>query len=137
MVAVSAGVSDLDLDNLAADAIIAIEGAASEYGSIGTRVLLECIERQNAVIVALVEAVKELRAGGERLKHDIRSLGRIERQNGSLGMSAECKHPPERLWAWYALDCRVPGGQVLCVACCDCGTVLQGGDNGQEVDDGD
>lgn len=51
---------------------------------------------------------------------------------------AECQHPPERLYAWYALDARAPGGQVLCVGCCDCGEALLGGDAGEsEENDGD
>lgn len=36
-----------------------------------------------------------------------------------------CKHPPERLYAWYARDDRI--GRVLCVCCCECGKVLVGG----------
>lgn len=38
-----------------------------------------------------------------------------------------CKHPPYRLYSWWANDCRIKGGIVLCVACCDCGNVLKGG----------
>lgn len=32
----------------------------------------------------------------------------------------DCKHPPHRLYAWYAFD------STLCVACCDCGKPLKG-----------
>lgn len=48
-----------------------------------------------------------------------------------------CKHPPDRLFAWYARDDRVvrkhpdrgaKSGQVLCIACCECGEVLEGGE---------
>ena len=35
-----------------------------------------------------------------------------------------CTHPPERLHAWFAHD------GVLCVACNECGAVLQGGVDG-------
>ncbi len=38
-----------------------------------------------------------------------------------------CDHPPNRLWAWFARDDTEPTGDVLCVACCDCGAVLAGG----------
>lgn len=40
---------------------------------------------------------------------------------------APCQHPPERLYTWFARDDTMAGGQALCVACCDCGAVLQGG----------
>ena len=33
----------------------------------------------------------------------------------------ECKHPPERLYSWYAYD------ETLVVCCCECGKVLKGG----------
>ena len=36
-------------------------------------------------------------------------------------------HPASRRFAWFARDDSVPGGDVLVVACCDCGAVLQGG----------
>ena len=32
----------------------------------------------------------------------------------------ECKHLPERNYAWIAAD------GVVCIACCDCGAVLKG-----------
>ena len=35
-------------------------------------------------------------------------------------MQTPCTHPPARLFAWFAYD------SVLCVACCDCGEVLDG-----------
>lgn len=38
-----------------------------------------------------------------------------------------CNHPPTRLYVWWARDDRAPGGRVLCVACYDCGKVLNGG----------
>lgn len=40
---------------------------------------------------------------------------------------APCYHPPARLFAWYARDDTAPGGQVLCVVCLECQTVLAGG----------
>lgn len=46
---------------------------------------------------------------------------------GTKADGTPCKHPAGRLWAWYARDDTAPGGQVLCVACCDCGAVLAGG----------
>lgn len=33
----------------------------------------------------------------------------------------ECKHPPARLYSWTAYD------GTLCVGCCWCGKILQGG----------
>lgn len=33
----------------------------------------------------------------------------------------KCKHAPHRLHSWFATD------KTLCVACCDCGSVLAGG----------
>jgi hypothetical protein len=39
--------------------------------------------------------------------------------------SLSCKHPPERLYCWYAYDCYAPNGD-LCVACLDCHKVLKG-----------
>lgn len=44
-----------------------------------------------------------------------------------------CRHPADRLFAWLARDDTAPGGVVLCVACCDCGAVLQGGAQLDEV----
>ena len=44
-----------------------------------------------------------------------------------------CKHPADRLFAWMARDGTAPGGLVLCVACCDCGQVLQGAAEQEEV----
>lgn len=44
-----------------------------------------------------------------------------------LPAPAPCGHPPERLYSWLARDDTAPGGQVLVVACSDCGAVLQGG----------
>lgn len=31
-----------------------------------------------------------------------------------------CTHPPTRLYCWHV-------GDVVCIACCDCGAVLKGG----------
>jgi hypothetical protein len=31
---------------------------------------------------------------------------------------SKCKHPPNRLFSWFATDAT---GKYLCVACCDCG----------------
>lgn len=48
-------------------------------------------------------------------------------RHASLGKrKRECKHPPERVYCWAARDDRVPGGRVMCAACCDCGKVLAG-----------
>ena len=33
---------------------------------------------------------------------------------------AACAHPPTRLYSWFAAD------GVLCVACCECQTILCG-----------
>ena len=41
--------------------------------------------------------------------------------------TAVCPHPPARQRAWFARDDTAPAGQVLCIACCDCGAVLAGG----------
>ena len=41
-----------------------------------------------------------------------------------------CQHPAGRLFAWLADD---PSGPVLCVGCCDCGQVLQGAAEQEEV----
>ena len=40
-----------------------------------------------------------------------------------------CPHPPQRLWAWRVADAL---GKTLCIACCDCGAVLRGGDDETE-----
>jgi len=40
--------------------------------------------------------------------------------------TAACQHPAARNFAWFARDDTAAGGQVLCIACCDCGAVLQG-----------
>ena len=37
----------------------------------------------------------------------------------------QCPHPPQRLYAWYA-------GDILCIACCQCGKVLKGGKENEE-----
>jgi len=37
-----------------------------------------------------------------------------------------CPHPPARVRAWFARDDSQPTGQVVVVACCDCGAVLTG-----------
>jgi hypothetical protein len=37
------------------------------------------------------------------------------------GYEGECPHPGPSKWAWFAYD------GTLCVACCACGAVLQGG----------
>ena len=46
---------------------------------------------------------------------------------------ATCPHPITRRFAWMARDDTAAGGQALCVACCDCGAVLQGGASFEEV----
>ena len=53
--------------------------------------------------------------------------------NVTLGLGAgrvnkECKHPPERLYAWYVDD-------VLCIGCCECGKVLKGGVSLENTED--
>lgn len=40
-----------------------------------------------------------------------------------------CPHPPHRMYTWWADDAK---GRHLMVACCDCGEVLRGADNGEE-----
>ena len=45
---------------------------------------------------------------------------------GTRDAMTTCTHPSERLHAWWARDDTAPGGQVLVVACNDCGAVLQG-----------
>lgn len=37
------------------------------------------------------------------------------------GFEGECPHPGPNQWAWFAYD------GTLCVCCCACGAVLQGG----------
>lgn len=37
-----------------------------------------------------------------------------------------CPHPPPRLYAWHALNPQTGKADILCVACCECGAVLQG-----------
>jgi hypothetical protein len=37
----------------------------------------------------------------------------------------KCQHPAHRLHAWTARDDSAKAGEVLCVACCDCGKVLK------------
>jgi hypothetical protein len=37
-----------------------------------------------------------------------------------------CPHPPQRLYAWHAFNYRTGKNDILCVACCDCGAVLEG-----------
>lgn len=37
-----------------------------------------------------------------------------------LADASTCKHPPARLYSWFAAD------RTRCVACCDCGAVLAG-----------
>lgn len=41
-----------------------------------------------------------------------------------------CPHPPTRLFTWWAYD------GTLCAACCDCGAVLAGAADAEEVADG-
>jgi hypothetical protein len=38
-----------------------------------------------------------------------------------------CKHPPTRLYSWYAYNGETNKNDILVVCCCDCGTVLTGG----------
>lgn len=42
------------------------------------------------------------------------------------GVSNQCKHPPHRLYSWWAKDGR---GErtILCVVCLECKKVLKGG----------
>lgn len=40
----------------------------------------------------------------------------------------ECKHPPDRIYAWWATD------GTLCAGCCDCGAVLSGAARGSDDD---
>jgi hypothetical protein len=41
-------------------------------------------------------------------------------------ITADCPHPPARLYAWHTTDVRTGRRDWLCVGCCACGTVLQG-----------
>lgn len=43
-----------------------------------------------------------------------------EQQIRAAFAKLDCPHPPSRYFSWFAKD-------TLCVACCDCGTVLAGG----------
>lgn len=36
-----------------------------------------------------------------------------------------CKHPPDRLFSWFAKDARYEK-PILCVCCCECGAILAG-----------
>lgn len=54
----------------------------------------------------------------------------------------ECKHPLYRRFAWVARDdsiiskrkkLGVGQGRIMCIACCDCGEVLQGGVDLDEI----
>ena len=38
-----------------------------------------------------------------------------------------CKHPPVRVFAWFAWNCRTNQKDLFCAACCACGEVLAGG----------
>ncbi len=38
----------------------------------------------------------------------------------------KCKHPPNRLYAWWARDDRLPGNKILCVVCFECNEILRG-----------
>jgi len=38
----------------------------------------------------------------------------------------KCSHPANRNFAWFALNHETGKEDILCVACCDCGAVLQG-----------
>lgn len=41
-------------------------------------------------------------------------------------MRQNCKHPPARLYSWWACGDDGPERSVLCIACCACGKVLKG-----------
>ena len=41
--------------------------------------------------------------------------------------SKKCKHPPNRLYSWFASDITKPDGSSLVVVCCACGKILKGG----------
>lgn len=38
-----------------------------------------------------------------------------------------CKHPPHRLYSWWAFNHLTGKNDILCVGCCECGKVLKGG----------
>lgn len=44
------------------------------------------------------------------------------RQRSTTG----CSHPPERIYAWWAYNCRTGKNDILCAGCCVCGQVLAG-----------
>lgn len=41
--------------------------------------------------------------------------------------TGECPHPPARIFTWWAYD------GTLCAACCDCGAVLAGAADAEDV----
>ena len=43
-----------------------------------------------------------------------------------------CPHPGPRLFSWFGMNADTGKADILCVACCECGEVLQGAD-GDEV----
>jgi len=51
----------------------------------------------------------------------LRCLARA-RQRSTTG----CSHPPERIYAWWAYNCRTGKKDILCAGCCACGQVLAG-----------
>jgi len=54
----------------------------------------------------------------------LRNAGYTEKGTGyheTESHGTDCKHPPERLFSWYAFD------GTLCVCCCVCGSALKGG----------
>jgi hypothetical protein len=38
-----------------------------------------------------------------------------------------CKHPPVKLFCWYAFNYKTGDKDILCICCCLCGDILKGG----------
>ena len=51
---------------------------------------------------------------------------RLEWAIRKFGDPAPCKHPPTRLYSWWACGDDGSERSVLCIACCACGKVLKG-----------
>jgi hypothetical protein len=39
----------------------------------------------------------------------------------------ECKHPPTRIYFWFAYNYKTGKNDIPCAGCCDCGKILLGG----------
>jgi len=43
-----------------------------------------------------------------------------------MQLNKTCKHPPRRLYCWWAWNVVTGLKDWFCIACCDCGTILKG-----------